>query len=351
MKSSTPHHHPLRNPSLRAVLAGCGTVAVLGALLTACDGGDGGGGASGRSDGRGGQEIVTVTRESMDVVTTVPATVRAGTRVEVTAPGAGTVESLSKSGVTVRLDEAKSDKTKSDRAKSDKAKSDEAKSDKAKGGDSTVHEVKLDFPSGLKVTDELVDEGQHVPANYPLARGRIEGFAMVAELDQQSLYKVYSPPLSARAQINEGPGPFDCPLANTVPTGTANASAPQHPAGDDEFADEDGPASSADSGMRLVCVVPSDVDVFAGMAGVMAIRTASVKDALLLPVEAVAGDSSRGEVTVVKPGGGGTESRTVRLGASDGGQVELVSGVREGEKVRVPAPNLAGTGDLDGGES
>lgn len=321
-------HHPPQSPSLRAVLAGCGTVAVLGALLTACEGADGGDGSpAGGSDGRGGQETVTVTRESMDVVTTVPATVGAGTGVEVTAPGAGTVRRLSKGGVTLRLDEAKS------------------------GDGRGRRDVKLDFPPGLKVTDELVDEGQRVAANYPLARGRIEGFAMVAQLDQESLYKVYSPPLSARAQINEGPGPFDCPLANTVPTGTAAASAPEQPTTDEELDDDpEGPANSADSGLRLVCVVPPDIDVFAGMAGVMAIKTASVKNALLLPVEAVAGDSSRGEVTVVKPDGGGTETRTVRLGATDGGQVELVSGVREGEKVRVPAPNLAGTADQDGGE-
>lgn len=260
-------------------------------------------------------------RESMDIVTTVPATVRAGTEVEVTAPAAGTVERLSKRGVTFRVDASG-------------------------GGKAKPRRVTLDFPTGMELTGELVDEKQRVPANYPVAKGKIRGFAMVAELDRQSLYKVYSAPLSARAQINEGPGPFDCPLANTVPTrsGQPAAKAGELAGGEGEDESQAVPETT-ESGMSLVCVVPPKVDVFAGMSGVMAITTATVKDALLLPVEAVAGDASHGEVTIVRPGGG-TEDRTVRLGASDGAQIEITSGVREGEKVRVPAPNLAGTGEM-----
>lgn len=290
--------------------------------LAGCESGGGGGESSPRSDGRGGQETVTVTRDSMDVVTTVPATVGAGARVEITSPGPGTVERISNRGVTFRLDTARDS-----------------------GG--KQRDVTLDFPKGMTLTDELVDKKQRVPANYPVAKGEIEGFAMVAALDRQSLYKVYSPPLSARAQVNEGPGPFDCPLANTVPSSSHQRGADAAELGEDES--EDGP-DTTESGMQLVCVVPPDVNVFAGMSGVMAIKTASVKDALLLPVEGVAGNSSRGEVTVVRPDGSGTEDRTVRLGATDGSQVEVVSGVREGEKVRVPAPNLAGTSDVDGEE-
>lgn len=217
---------------------------------------------------------------------------------------------------------------------------------------------------------------------------------MVALLDRQSLHKVYDPPLSARAQISEGPGPFDCPLANSVPSADAQPALPRAESGtgtsdttggkggtggtggsgdpgDGPGGDPDGGADAYDapaaesaadarggpaagggrnSGMRLVCVVPEDTRVFAGMVGVMAIRTASVKDALLLPVEAVAGDSSRGEVTVVEPNGG-LDNRTVRLGATDGSRVELISGVREGERVRVPGPDLAGATDEAGGET
>ncbi|MBU7597689.1 efflux RND transporter periplasmic adaptor subunit, partial [Streptomyces sp. P38-E01] len=368
-----------RLPPLRAVLAGGTAVVVLGALLASCDGGpaddDARARERSRSDGRSGPKAVPVTRETLEVVTTVPATVRAGPEVDVTAPSAGTVERIDADGVVIRT-----------RGSRDEAAGDDGRDDdRGRGGSTTRARVKVDFPSGLSIVEELVAVGRRVPANYPLARGRVEGFAMVALLDRQSLHKVYDPPLSARAQISEGPGPFDCPLANSVPSADAQPALPRAESGtgtsdttggkggtggtggsgdpgDGPGGDPDGGADAYDapaaesaadarggpaagggrnSGMRLVCVVPEDTRVFAGMVGVMAIRTASVKDALLLPVEAVAGDSSRGEVTVVEPNGG-LDNRTVRLGATDGSRVELISGVREGERVRVPGPDLAG---------
>jgi hypothetical protein len=168
------------------------------------------------------------------------------------------------------------------------------------------------------VLDQLTElSTRMVPVNHPIGRGHVDGFALVAELDAAALYRLYGAPEGARGQIDEGPGPFDCLLADLVP-------------------------QQADGAMAtLACVVPRSQRVFAGMPGIMSVRTGSLQQALLLPLEAVAGDAVSGTVLLVQPGTEPQE-RAVTLGISDGNRIAVTSGLREGDTVRVPGPDLGG---------
>lgn len=179
--------------------------------------------------------------------------------------------------------------------------------------------VAVSAPAGAVITKVLVTPGQRVPARFPIAEVRAAGFGMVAELDPASLYRLYTPVISAKAQITNGPGPFPCVLLSSVPTRTTGSGAP----------------------LRVTCLVPADLPVFEGMPAVMALVTAQERDVLTLPLEAVAGSVAQGTVNLLGPKGE-PSLRSVTLGASDGNRIAILSGLAEGDRVSLPAPDLAG---------
>lgn len=241
--------------------------------------------------------VATVSRSSITSVVTVAATVTAGASVTVTAPARGTVRTLGERSVEYTLDD---------------------------GG---RHTVKL--PEGLTISRRLVSPGDRVPAHYPVAEARVAGFALVAPLDQAALYKLYASPRSARGQINEGPGPFDCPLADSVPSRAA---------GDQESAEPNSATAAS-----VTCLIPTDLPVFAGMQGIVALAMERVDSALVLPVEAVAGTVQQGSVLLEGPDGR-TRTQKVELGPTDGARIQIRSGLKEGDQVRIPGPGLTGGG-------
>jgi multidrug efflux pump subunit AcrA (membrane-fusion protein) len=91
--------------------------------------------------------------------------------------------------------------------------------------------------------------------------------------------------------------------------------------------------------MRLVCAAPISVKLINGATATVEVVTASVTNALVLPVEAVAGTQGKGKIDVLK-GDGSKETRDVELGLTDGHVIEIKSGLAEDEVVAVPGPNL-----------
>jgi macrolide-specific efflux system membrane fusion protein len=95
-------------------------------------------------------------------------------------------------------------------------------------------------------------------------------------------------------------------------------------------------------------VLASIPDVFrSGMSADVSIITGEHDGVIVLPLDAVAQDGARASVTVVG-NGGKEETRSVRLGLSDGKNVEVAQGLREGETVLIrrkayTAPKAAGT--------
>lgn len=228
-----------------------------------------------------GAPVATVERGSVTRTVVVQATVVADARVRVTAPAAGTYY-VTGGTITYR------------------------------SGPGPARPLRL--PTGVEVVRPLIPSGTAVPANYPVADARVARFALVAPLDAATTYKLYDPPLRAVGEVKEGPGPFPCPLADRVP-------------------------SSGDRGLTLACVVPPDLRVFAGMPALVAVTTGEASDVLLLPVEAVAGTVQRGVVWLLASDGRRVR-REVELGLTDGARIEVRTGLREGDRVLVPGPDL-----------
>jgi hypothetical protein len=202
----------------------------------------------------------------------------------------------------------------------------------------------ISAPEGSAFARALVSPDVRVPIHYPIAEARLEGFALRGTVEGAAIYRLYSQPTSARGQILQGPGPFDCQLLNRVPTS-------DDPAATQEIAITGGategtPGSSDAEGfasagaLSVLCAVPRGIEVFAGMPAVVALTTAAVRDVLVLPVEAVAGAARHGEVLLETPNG--VEVREVELGPTDGLRIQIVRGLAKGDVVRIPGPDLAG---------
>src|SRR5262249_19573211 len=88
-----------------------------------------------------------------------------------------------------------------------------------------------------------------------------------------------------------------------------------------------------------VCTAPSGVKLINGATATLEVVTQKATNALVLPVEAVAGLQGKGKVDVVRPDGT-RDTRDVELGLTDGKVVEIKSGLPGAENAAVPGPTL-----------
>jgi hypothetical protein len=208
-------------------------------------------------------------------------------------------------------------------------------------------------PAGAIFTGRLVDDRSTVVAGVPIVSAKHVGYGIVADIDGTQAYKISDSLGSVQAQIKGGPGPFGCRPKGTVaalPAGVIpDPPAPPAPPAPSPMPPgpivippvEPGPGlePSEPTGLRLVCVPPANVKMINGASATLEVITDRVKNALVLPVEAVAGLQGRGQVEVVKPDGT-REIRAVTLGLTDGKVIQIRSGLAEDETVSVPGPNL-----------
>jgi membrane fusion protein, macrolide-specific efflux system len=160
-----------------------------------------------------------------------------------------------------------------------------------------------------------------VNARVPVVVLRYSGFGVAAEVPAVHAYRLYDGPGAAQAQVTGGPGPVPC-----VPVESARSA-------------QDPPAP-AEGGVALsvLCLLPDDARVIAGLSALLGLRTAQRDNVLILPVQAVAGQAGRGKVA--KLVNGQPEVVEVELGVTDGVSVEIVSGLAEGDRVLANGPGL-----------
>ncbi|PSL53621.1 hypothetical protein B0I31_10868 [Saccharothrix carnea] len=210
----------------------------------------------------------------------------------------------------------------------------------------------VDVPAGSTFGGRLVDDRAKVTAGMPIASAKYAGYGIVADLDGEQAYQISDAAQgTVQAQIKNGPGPFPCTLLGTIaalPEGTVPA---PPPVPDTEATGADTPAppqpqqpqapgnSSEPTGLRLVCTAPADVKLINGATATLELVTASARDALVVPVEAVAGGQGKGKVDVVAADGS-KQTTDVELGLTDGKVVEIKSGLTGEETLAVPGPNL-----------
>ena len=79
---------------------------------------------------------------------------------------------------------------------------------------------------------------------------------------------------------------------------------------------------------QVICNVKSSV-----------ITATTRNDVLILPLSVIAGRQGTGLVTVITPNGERVETK-VTLGVTDGANIEILSGLEEGDVVSATPPNL-----------
>ena len=89
----------------------------------------------------------------------------------------------------------------------------------------------------------------------------------------------------------------------------------------------------------LQCLISQTVDVKSGQSATVVITATTRNDVLILPLSVIAGRQGTGLVTVITPNGERVETK-VTLGVTDGANIEILSGLEEGDVVSATPPNL-----------
>lgn len=166
--------------------------------------------------------------------------------------------------------------------------------------------------AGELASFELV-KGQSVTLGAEVAKLTPARFHLIGTVDPVLLYRLVGAPTEGQVTIQGGPAPFTC-TGLKVQVG------------------DDGTTS-------VVCAVPTDQQVFAGLKATLAVQVGSATDALVIPTTAVRGGSGTGVVWIGADGA--AEERTIELGVTDGTLVQVVSGLEEGDMVRQFVPGIA----------
>ncbi|KAA1397545.1 efflux RND transporter periplasmic adaptor subunit [Aeromicrobium ginsengisoli] len=199
--------------------------------------------------------------------------------------------------------------------------------------------------SYAKELDDPVTKGDAV------ATVRLDTYRATGSIKPVDQYRLLHMPRSARVTITGGPKPFSCgdlaigdPVTDTTNTGDGAGDAGQiDPSG--YTGPGDGEGGEGGGGASIACRVPDDVRVFDGLAMTMSINAGRAEDVLVVPITAVRGVVGTGTVWVVT--NGEPTPRRVRLGLSDGQNVEIRKGLKEGEEILEFVPG-ASPEDLNG---
>jgi len=213
------------------------------------------------------------------------------------------------------------------------------------------HPVRV--PAGATFAGRLVDDHATVTAGMPVASAKLAGYGIVAEINGEQAYRISDALATVQVQIKNGPGPFACTALGTIAALPAGSIPEPPPAKPDPSATSDPAkamppppeetgeqqAASEPTGMRLVCTAPANVRLINGASATLDVVTEKAANALVVPVEAVAGSEGRGKVDIVKTDRS-RETRDVVLGLSDGKVIQIKSGLTGTEEIAVPGPNL-----------
>lgn len=184
----------------------------------------------------------------------------------------------------------------------------------------TVNGKELKSPVDGTITS-IAPSNESVPSNYPVAIVQYTGFALNVEADIfLSTLPEYAE-LKAKFQVYDGVGPTDM-IAVVSPAADENAFTGIVP--------QEG---------ILQCLISQTVDVKSGQSATVVITATTRNDVLILPLSVIAGRQGTGLVTVITPNGERVETK-VTLGVTDGANIEILSGLEEGDVVSATPPNL-----------
>lgn len=184
----------------------------------------------------------------------------------------------------------------------------------------TVNGKELKSPVDGTITS-IAPSNESVPSYYPVAIVQYTGFALNVEADNfLSTLPEYAE-LKAKFQVYDGVGPTDM-IAVVSPA-----------------ADENAFTGIVPQKGILQCLISQTVDVKSGQSATVVITATTRNDVLILPLSVIAGRQGTGLVTVITPNGERVETK-VTLGVTDGANIEILSGLEEGDVVSATPPNL-----------
>lgn len=184
----------------------------------------------------------------------------------------------------------------------------------------TVNGKELKSPVDGTITS-IAPSNESVPSNYLVAIVHYTGFALNVEADNfLSTLPEYAE-LKAKFQVYDGVGPTDM-IAVVSPAADENAFTGIVP--------QEG---------ILQCLISQTVNVKSGQSATVVITATTRNDVLILPLSVIAGRQGTGLVTVITPNGERVETK-VTLGVTDGANIEILSGLEEGDVVSATPPNL-----------
>lgn len=215
---------------------------------------------------------------------------------------------------------------------------------------------RVEIPIGSAMAGRLMADRSQVSKGMPVVSAKHIGYGIVADIDSAQAYRISGSVQSIKAQIKNGPGPFACDPVGTIaalPAGTlpepepaetkkpeADPSGQPAPVEEQEPGASGGGEGSEPTGLQLVCVAPKKTRLINGSEVTLDVITGRAQNALVLPVEAVAGLSGKGKVDLVIGDDKRRKTIDVELGISDGKVVQIKKGLVGNETIAVPGPNL-----------
>jgi multidrug efflux pump subunit AcrA (membrane-fusion protein) len=201
--------------------------------------------------------------------------------------------------------------------------------------------VSVTAPIGGVVSSLSVIQGQAVAIGDNAGQVAPPSFSATGSLSPEQQYRLLNRPTEAQVVIGGGPAPFTCKgLTITTPL----AGAGEAPPSSGDTSTQTGSNTGGQTTVR--CAVPAEVIVFSGLAADITIAGGKAENVIVVPTTAVKGTAQTGTVWVQSKSGK-SEKKSVKLGLTDGTDVEITEGLAEGDLVRqfVPGAPAAQQGE------
>ena len=195
-------------------------------------------------------------------------------------------------------------------------------------------------PVSGKVTYNVI-ENQDTTTGMVVASVTPQTYSATGDITAAQQYRLTNAPAAATISTTDGPAPFSC---TDLKIGTKeNTSTTTGQDGSTTTSTGDG------TKVEVRCSVPAEQQVFAGLKITIGIDAGSATGAVLVPVTAVEGSVTTGNVWVVTDPDNpkDAEKREVSLGINDGTSIQITDGLAEGETILqyVPGKDIVRTGN------
>lgn len=277
-----------------------------------------------RPTGEIAESVITVEKGTVTNSVTVPASVVTDPAIEIKAESDGVI-------AEVEVDDARAEKDQRLAwIKKEEPVEPEITVDE-ETGEETVTEKEPEVTWKSVVAPVTGEVDLTVLRDQSVAVGEVVGsvspgtLSVTGTLTAEQQYRLVGASGKAKVTLKGGPKPFTC---TGLTIGEASGSGPGY-----EEAGMEGEPAGGDVTGQVRCSIPSKIKAFSGLGAEIEITNGNAEDVVVVPTSAVLGTSQTGTVWVVESDDAEPEQRDVRLGLTDGIQVEVTKGLKAGERI------------------